>query len=47
MPVGHMPFYRATSPAGLSGGSAEGAEEGRQPLTGPHLPPPEAAKTKE
>ena len=36
-----------TSPAGSSGGSAEGAEEGRQPLTGPHLPPPEAAKTKE
>ena len=28
-----------TSPAGSSGGSAEGASEGRQPLTGPHLPP--------
>ena len=27
------------SPAGSSGGSAEGASEGRQPLTGPHLPP--------
>ena len=26
-------------PAGSSGGSAEGASEGRQPLTGPHLPP--------
>ena len=37
----------ATSPAGSSGGSAEGASEGRQPLTGPHLPPPEAAKTAE
>ena len=27
------------SPAGSSGGSAEGASEGRQPLTGPRLPP--------
>ena len=36
-----------TSPAGSSGGSAEGASEGRQPLTGPHLPPPEAAQTRE
>ena len=35
-----------TSPAGLSGGSAEGASEGRQPLTGPLLPPPEAAQTR-
>ena len=35
------------SPAGSSGGSAEGASEGRQPLTGPHLPPAaQAAKTK-
>ena len=33
-------------PAGSSGGSAEGASEGRQPLTGPHLPPAaQAAKT--
>ena len=38
-------WREATSPAGSSGGSAEGASEGRQPLTGPHLPPPEAAKT--
>ena len=37
-----------TSPAGLSGGSAEGASEGRQPLTGPHLPPAaQAAQTTE
>ena len=36
-----------TSPAGSSGGSAEGASEGRQPLTGPHLPPAaQAAQTK-
>ena len=35
-----------TSPAGSSGGSAEGASEGRQPLTGPHLPPAaQAAQT--
>ena len=35
-----------TSPAGSSGGSAEGASEGRQPLTGPNLPPAaQAAKT--
>ena len=35
------------SPAGSSGGSAEGASEGRQPLTGPHLPPAaQAAQTK-
>ncbi len=35
------------SPAGSSGGSAEGASEGRQPLTGPRLPPAaQAAKTK-
>ena len=33
-------------PAGSSGGSAVGASEGRQPLTGPHLPPAaKAAKT--
>ena len=38
-------WREATSPAGSSGGSAEGASEGRQPLTGPHLPPPEAAQT--
>ena len=38
----------ATSPAGSSGGSAEGASEGRQPLTGPHLPPAaQAAQIKE
>ena len=37
-----------TSPAGSSGGSAEGASEGRQPLTGPHLPPAaQAAQTTE
>ena len=34
------------SPAGWSGGSAEGASEGRQPLTGPRLPPPQAAQIK-
>ena len=31
--------WKRESPAGSSGGSAEGASEGRQPLTGPHLPP--------
>ena len=37
-----------TNPAGSSGGSAEGASEGRQPLTGPHLPPAaQAAQIKE
>ena len=47
-PSGANPWERrgTTSPAGSSGGSAEGASEGRQPLTGPHLPPPEAAQTK-
>ena len=41
--------WRTTkAPAGLSGGNAEGASEGRQPLTGPHLPhAAQAAKTKE
>ena len=38
--------WNMESPAGSSGGSAEGASEGRQPLTGPHLPPAaQAAKT--
>jgi len=47
--LGATPWERryTTSPAGSSGGSAEGASEGRQPLTGPHLPPPEAAQTKQ
>ena len=40
-PLEASPWERryTTSPAGSSGGSAEGASEGRQPLTGPHLPP--------
>ena len=39
-------WWDMESPAGSSGGSAEGASEGRQPLTGPHLPPAaKAAKT--
>jgi len=47
-PLGANPWEwgYTTSPAGSSGGSAEGASEGRQPLTGPHLPPPEAAQAK-
>ena len=48
-PSGANPWERrgTTSPAGSSGGSAEGASEGRQPLTGPHLPPvAQAAQTK-
>jgi hypothetical protein len=46
-PLEASPWERryTTSPAGSSGGSAEGASEGRQPLTGPHLPPPEAVQT--